>query len=106
MKCVLCKTGETQPGTATVTLERNQTVIVIKDVPADVCQNCGEYYLSQAVTERIYGQAEDAVQRNAEVEFLRYADERFTSILRQQQAEAAKLDAAIAANLKELGYGE
>lgn len=26
--------------------------------------------------------------------------------LREQQAEAAKLDAAIAANLKELGYGE
>jgi len=25
--------------------------------------------------------------------------------LREQQAEAAKLDAAIAANLKELGYG-
>jgi len=25
---------------------------------------------------------------------------------REQQAEAAKLDAAIAANLKELGYGE
>ena len=73
MKCVLCKTGETQPGTVTVTLERNQTVVVIKDVPADVCRNCGEYYLSQAVTERIYGQADDAVQRNAEVEVLRYA---------------------------------
>ena len=73
MKCVLCKTDETQPGTVTVTLERNQTVVVIKDVPADVCRNCGEYYLSQAVTERIYGQADDAVQRNAEVEVLRYA---------------------------------
>ena len=30
---------------------------------------------------------------------------RLTAILRQQQAEAAKLDAAIAANLKDLGYG-
>jgi len=30
---------------------------------------------------------------------------RLTSALRQQQAEAAKLDAAIAKNLKELGYG-
>jgi type I restriction enzyme M protein len=30
---------------------------------------------------------------------------RLTTTLRQQQAEAAKLDAAIAANLKELGYG-
>ena len=31
--------------------------------------------------------------------------ERLTATLREQQAEAAKLDAAIAANLKELGYG-
>ena len=73
MKCVLCKTGVMQPGVATVTLERNQTVVVIKGVPAEVCQNCGEYYLSQAVSETIYRQAEDAVSRNAEVEVLRYA---------------------------------
>ena len=30
---------------------------------------------------------------------------RFIAMLREQQAEAAKLDAAIAANLKELGFG-
>lgn len=30
---------------------------------------------------------------------------RLTATLRQQQAEAARLDAAITANLKELGYG-
>jgi type I restriction enzyme M protein len=32
--------------------------------------------------------------------------ERFAATLRKQQAEGAKLDAAIASNLKELGYGE
>jgi type I restriction enzyme M protein len=31
---------------------------------------------------------------------------RFTATLREQQAEAAKLDSAIAANLQELGYGQ
>ena len=31
--------------------------------------------------------------------------ERLTVTLREQQVEAAKLDAAIAANLKEFGYG-
>jgi type I restriction enzyme M protein len=31
---------------------------------------------------------------------------RLIATLREQQAEAAKLDAVIAANLKELGYGE
>lgn len=31
--------------------------------------------------------------------------ERLTATLRQQQADAARLDAAIAANFRELGYG-
>jgi hypothetical protein len=31
---------------------------------------------------------------------------RLTAMLREQQAEPAKLDGAISANLKELGYGE
>ncbi len=31
--------------------------------------------------------------------------QRLTASLREQQAEAEKLDASIAANLKELGYG-
>ena len=31
---------------------------------------------------------------------------RLTATLREQQAEGANLDTAIAANLKELGYGE
>jgi type I restriction enzyme M protein len=30
---------------------------------------------------------------------------RLTATLREQQAKGAKVDAAIAANLKELGYG-
>src|SRR5437870_5309111 len=34
MKCVICKQGETQPGTATVTLERANLTLVIKRVPA------------------------------------------------------------------------
>jgi hypothetical protein len=56
-----------------VTLERGNTVVVIRDVPAEVCQNCGEYYLSQVVAQRLYRQAEGAAQRNAEVEIVRYA---------------------------------
>lgn len=73
MKCVICKSGETVPGEATVTLQRGETVVVIKGVPAQVCRDCGEYYLDDSVAERIYAQAEDAVRRNAEVEILRYA---------------------------------
>ncbi len=73
MNCVICKTGRTAAGTVTVTLERNDSVVVIKDVPAQVCDDCGEYYLDEAVTKRIFALAEEAVERHAEVEVLRYA---------------------------------
>ncbi len=73
MTCVICKTGETRPGKVTVTLQRGETIVLIKEVPAEVCRNCGEYYLDEAVTRKVYAQAEDAVNRRTEVEILRYA---------------------------------
>jgi YgiT-type zinc finger domain-containing protein len=34
MRCVICKVGETAPGTVTVTLQRGNTGTVVRDVPA------------------------------------------------------------------------
>ena len=73
MKCTICKHGETAPGLVNVTLERGNTVIVVKQVPADICQDCGEYYLDEPTTERIMAMGEDAVRRRTEMEIVRYA---------------------------------
>ena len=73
MKCVICKSGETSEGLATVTLHRGQTIIIIKDVPAQICENCGEYYLSDEVSGQVMKLAEGSVNHNAEVEILRFA---------------------------------
>ena len=72
MKCTICKTGTTAGGTATVTLERAGTTVVIKDTPAQVCRNCGEYYLSEEATARVHELAEEAVRHGVEIEVLRY----------------------------------
>jgi len=50
MKCVLCRCGETRPGHTTVTLERDGSVVVLRNVPAQVCCNCGEAYVDRAVS--------------------------------------------------------
>lgn len=73
MTCLICRTGETAPGLATVTLERDRTLVVVKEAPADVCEQCGDYYLAADVARTIEGWAEDAVAKGAEVEILRYA---------------------------------
>jgi YgiT-type zinc finger domain-containing protein len=42
-------------------------------VPADICKNCGEYYLSGEVTGQVLSKAEEAVQKGVKVEILRFA---------------------------------
>jgi len=73
MKCVICKQGETKFGTVTVTLTRGETTVIIKNVPAEVCENCGEYYLSEEVTGKLLERAEHAVKSGSELDILRYA---------------------------------
>lgn len=73
MRCVICRQGETHSGEATVTLERDGATLVIKGVPAQVCENCGEYYLDEDMTERVLSMAEQAIAAGAEVEVRRFA---------------------------------
>lgn len=73
MTCVICKNGETQPGTATITLEREGATVVIKGVPARVCQNCGEEYVEEEITAHVLKTAEEAVRAGVQVDVRTYA---------------------------------
>ena len=73
MSCVICRNGTTRRGSVTVTLQRGETTVILKQVPADVCDNCGEYYLSSEVAAQVLARAESAVKSGAEVEILRFA---------------------------------
>lgn len=73
MICTICQMGETEPGLVTVSLQRGESTVIVKGVPAAVCANCGEYYLDDDVAARVLERAENAVRRGAEVEIIRYA---------------------------------
>lgn len=68
MKCVICKNGETQPGKTTVTLERGGTTLVVKGVPARVCDNCGEAYVDEEVTRELTQAAAEALRAGVQVD--------------------------------------
>ena len=68
MKCVICKHGETSPGKTTITLERGGLTLVVKNVPAQVCTNCGEAYVSEVETAQILAEAEQMVDAGALVD--------------------------------------
>ncbi len=71
MECVICKHGSTHEGKVTVTLERNEAIVLIKQVSAQICDNCGHYYLSSETAIQVMQKGESALQRGAELEVLR-----------------------------------
>jgi YgiT-type zinc finger domain-containing protein len=73
MKCVICKHGETRPGTTTVTLERGGATLVIKSVPARICDNCGEAYVDEQVTHQLVDAAEQALRTGVQVDVREFA---------------------------------
>jgi YgiT-type zinc finger domain-containing protein len=73
MKCVVCRHGETRPGKVSVTLERGELTLVLKSVPAEVCENCGEQYIDAGTTDRLLREAEEAARAGVRVEVRTYA---------------------------------
>ena len=75
MKCFICKNGETEPGVTTSTLELDSTIIFVREVPANVCNNCGEAYIDSRTVARLHNMSPENSERDDEVDVvvLKYA---------------------------------
>lgn len=73
MNCPICKYGTMRNGLVTVTLERAGVTLVVKNVPADVCDNCGEEFVSERTTGELLRQGEAAVASGVEVQVRSFA---------------------------------
>ena len=72
MQCVFCGQRETEPGTATVTLAPENTTVVIRDVPAEVCNICGEEYGSKEIMGELLRIAREAARAGVQVDVRTY----------------------------------
>ena len=72
MKCVICRHGETRPGRVAVTLAREGMALVIRGVPADVCENCGERYVQDETSRNLMVVAEDALRDGVKLDVREY----------------------------------
>lgn len=73
MKCPICKHGHTRKGSASITLERGGATLVFKNVPAEICANCGEIFHDETITRALLDQAEGAAARGVELDVRRFA---------------------------------
>ncbi len=73
MKCAICQSGVTLEGYATIVLEKDHTTLVFKRVPAEVCENCGEEYISEEVNKALLLRAREEMGRGVVLEMLNFA---------------------------------
>ena len=111
MICVICKNGETEPGVTTSTLERDSTVILVRNIPANVCNNCGEAYMDSQTMVRLHNMSPENSERDhaVDVVVLKYADRSpiGTPVSRREQLTldfVKKIDRRVETVPKDNGY--
>ena len=64
-----------------VTLERDGLTMVVKQVPARICENCGEQYVDEEIALGLFKTAEEMAKSGAQVDVLRFRIEEISADL-------------------------
>ncbi|MDZ7690980.1 MAG: type II toxin-antitoxin system MqsA family antitoxin [Balneolaceae bacterium] len=68
-KCFACG-GTMEPGKTTFTADFGSGVVVVRDVPATVCSQCGMEWIDDDIAERIENIVKDAKDKHSVVEVM------------------------------------
>jgi len=71
MKCPVCK-GAIGKGNTNFPVEMERGMVVVRDVPADICKQCGEVFIPDDVAEVLERIVNRAKQNKVELEFVAY----------------------------------
>mgnify|MGYP001765717499 CR=1 FL=1 len=71
--CPLCK-GSIVNGVSTFTVDLGFGVVVVRDVPATVCSQCGEEWLADSTAIKLENIVENARQKHVTVEVARWSE--------------------------------
>ncbi len=61
MKCLVCKHDRFKQGTTVLPIERGNAILLITDIPARVCENCGEPYLDEGTAQGVQDLANETL---------------------------------------------
>jgi len=70
MKCSICNVGTCHPGITEELFNKNGRLIILKDLPAMVCDNCGAKLFSEETSRIILKNLKDAEHSKAELEVI------------------------------------
>ena len=61
MRCLVCKHNRFKKGTTVLPIERGNAIVLITDIPARVCENCGETYLDEETAQEVQDLANETL---------------------------------------------
>jgi YgiT-type zinc finger domain-containing protein len=61
MKCTVCKHNGFKKGSTVLPIERGNAILLITDIPARVCENCGETYLDEETAQGVQDLANETL---------------------------------------------
>ena len=70
--CMFCKCNTLKASTTTHVVNYKDCVIVIKNVPCEECEQCGEKYYTDEVAEQLENMVEKAKQLMQEISVMDY----------------------------------
>jgi len=72
MKCLSCKTGTMEPSTSTFFSDLESCMVIVKNVPCQRCDQCGEVLYSASVSEKLFSIMEKAEALASELTIVEY----------------------------------
>ena len=73
MNCPICKSGDTVAGYTTLTFEKASATVVVKGVPANICDNCGEAFVAEEIARKVHTVVNTEFKKGIELEVVHYA---------------------------------
>lgn len=71
MNCVLCK-ASLEKGKVNHIVDLGEGIIIVKNVPANICEQCGEYYLNTEIALKLEALVDEIRKNKIEISIVNY----------------------------------
>ena len=72
MNCIICRQAELIDGFTSILFERDEFRLLMRNVPAQVCPNCGEALVDEDVAAELLKKTEDVFEQGLQDEVRDY----------------------------------
>jgi YgiT-type zinc finger domain-containing protein len=76
MTCPICNRAQTVHSVTTLVFQKDSSTIIVRDVPAEICNHCDESFLFENVSKKVLDLTRNGKAGKAPVKLYLYAEAR------------------------------